>query len=556
MSTNDVVSSPCEANSATLPWDEPKVLYHTPDFLVVYKPPFYTVDTFNESDSSKDNFVNCYVQTLEGVELASNFSCDRGVCHRLDRETSGVLLVAKNKAAWSHIREEFGQRRVKKLYITLVHGLASPSDTIRLPLKVGHKRDTRTVVAKEGKKAQAAVTHYKCLAHFLYRKDVDSEETESYSLLQVAIETGRTHQIRVHLQAVGHPIVSDDKYNRSSFKYDSSWCPRLFLHAAYLEFMDKHGALLKCGAPLPTDLRAALGHLEEVRDPGETLLGMVQDSRTKEGNVDDGTDTVSDLPPPIVGGGQDSFDGDVLLGMVKKKTAPGQASTAVPTVSDSKAAEMEGRSPCYSASSEAPLLPGEELLGMVKKKTASTVVRSSASASWAEDAAYERSGKTFLGPSHLPGDELLGMFKRKTALDNMCAAPPDMGGCEAVPPGEQDSSHTDAPGDMPWLPGDELLGMVKRKPGPGSDMVLSTPTLCPSEAFTREEVVQGQIPAGSPRSPSNVLLEMVKKNTAPTHAFAAPTLIGSGACTTEQQRSSALCECHSWNHTCVTCVLL
>lgn len=209
-----------------------------------------------------------------------------GIVHRLDRETSGLLVVAKTQKAFDFLQRQFAERRVAKEYVALVHGLVkdqagSIESRIARVGKFGkfgiaEGRPSNTFVT-EGKEA---VTDYKVVKYFQHKffrgptpKGVGplegitksrinylKQNARNYTLLRLFPKTGRTHQIRVHLKSIGHPVVSDLIYDpRRLLQFDLSWCPRLFLHASRLEF--EHPGTKKrvtFESDLPKDLKNAI----------------------------------------------------------------------------------------------------------------------------------------------------------------------------------------------------------------------------------------------------------------------------------------------------------
>lgn len=170
--------------------------------------------------------------------------------HRIDRETSGVLLVAKTRRAMVRLTEIFTAGTAKKLYLTLAKGrVAREKGTIDLPLQ--EHQQTAKSKAQHGVRMQPAVTHYTRLAH-----------SPQGSLLACTIETGRTHQIRRHLAAIGHPVAGDKKHGDFPFNREikARWgLKRMFLHALRIELEHPiHGGRLKAVAPLPPELKSAL----------------------------------------------------------------------------------------------------------------------------------------------------------------------------------------------------------------------------------------------------------------------------------------------------------
>ena len=170
--------------------------------------------------------------------------------HRIDRETSGVLLIAKTRRAMVRFTEIFTEGTAKKLYVTVAKGrFGKPEGLIDLPLQ--EHQQTGKSKAEHGIKMQPALTRYKVQAY-----------SAEASLLACTIETGRTHQIRRHLAAIGHPVCGDKKHgdfplNRT---LKTKWgLKRMFLHAFKIELEHPiHGGNLKVEAPLPEELRAAL----------------------------------------------------------------------------------------------------------------------------------------------------------------------------------------------------------------------------------------------------------------------------------------------------------
>jgi len=186
--------------------------------------------------------------------------------HRLDRETSGVIVFAKDEATHKFLSEAFEHRDVEKLYQGLVQGsLAEGKGTIDFPIMEHPTKLGTMVVNRRGK---ASVTDYEVL-----------EDMGLYSLVQFRIHTGRTHQIRVHMQALGHPIVCDELYGDarpvllSSFKRNFKLSKdaeaerpilsRLALHSHLLHFQDADGEFHTLEAPLPKDMRALVQQLKK-----------------------------------------------------------------------------------------------------------------------------------------------------------------------------------------------------------------------------------------------------------------------------------------------------
>ncbi len=183
-----------------------------------------------------------------------------GIVHRLDKFTSGVMLVAKNNYAHRQLAQQFKNRQVRKEYVALVYGsLNPPSGTIDAPL--GRDPKNRKKISPRARRTRTAVTHY-----------VTEENFGSVSLVGIRIETGRTHQIRVHLAHKGHPVVGDSLYGANKVQNLPSGLleaaqkmHRPFLHSRFLEFHHPtSGERLSFRAPLPPELQE---FLKAIRDP-------------------------------------------------------------------------------------------------------------------------------------------------------------------------------------------------------------------------------------------------------------------------------------------------
>jgi 23S rRNA pseudouridine1911/1915/1917 synthase len=169
-----------------------------------------------------------------------------GIVHRLDKDTSGVILIAKTPAALESLRAQFQARTVRKRYLALVDGTPpTPEGMIDAPIGRDPRQRKRMAVVRDGREA---VTQYRLL-----------EEYTEHSLLEVFPRTGRTHQIRVHLAFVGHPVVGDTVYGR---RKQGTALKRHFLHAAAITFKQPHsGEPVTVESPLPVALQDVLAKL-------------------------------------------------------------------------------------------------------------------------------------------------------------------------------------------------------------------------------------------------------------------------------------------------------
>lgn len=205
-----------------------------------------------------------------------------GLAHRLDKETSGVVLVAKHPSALIAAMAAFKMRTVSKTYTALAHGaFAVSSDTIAAPIGRSSHNRHRFEVRPDGR---SAITHYqvdktwqldrekwlelstKRLGLSRIEAQKSSQLYDSFTLLSLQPKTGRTHQIRVHAAYLAHPLVGDEVYlGRKRARLDRLWCSRHFLHAQSLSFTHpRTGKELKIQAPLPEDLKSALAFVRTI----------------------------------------------------------------------------------------------------------------------------------------------------------------------------------------------------------------------------------------------------------------------------------------------------
>ena len=211
-----------------------EVIYEDSDIVVVNKPKGMVVHPGNGNVDG--TLVNAIMAKCEGSLSGIGGEIRPGIVHRIDKDTSGLLIVAKNDKAHVNLSEQIKEHKVKKTYIALVRGVVKENEaTIDMPIGRNKTDRKKMAVCKDGKNA---VTHIKVLKRW-----------EHYTLLQVNIETGRTHQIRVHLSYIGYPIIGDYTYSNGKNEFGVvGQC----LHAQKLEF--KHpitNKIMELEAPLP-----------------------------------------------------------------------------------------------------------------------------------------------------------------------------------------------------------------------------------------------------------------------------------------------------------------
>lgn len=225
-------------------------MFENGELWVIEKPAGVVV---NRAKTVKGETVQDWAEVRLGLgrQRETDFARRAGIVHRLDRETSGLLLIAKNERAFSHLQAQFKERKIEKRYLALVHGWVVPEEgEIELPIKRNPFNREKFGIFPGGRKA---TTGYRTVSCF-------QVANSKFTLLELFPKTGRTHQIRVHLRAVGHPIVADRKYaGRKVYREDKKWCPRLFLHASFLGFFHpKTEKWLQFVSPLPSDLGEVL----------------------------------------------------------------------------------------------------------------------------------------------------------------------------------------------------------------------------------------------------------------------------------------------------------
>ncbi|MEK7504605.1 MAG: RluA family pseudouridine synthase [Patescibacteria group bacterium] len=202
-----------------------KVIFEDENICVIDKP--YGV-VVNNAQSVKSETVQTWFTTKYNIPSGeSEFLQKGGVVHRLDKDTSGVMVLAKNEDAYEKLKLQFLERKTKKTYWAMVHGkMSEPSGIISAPID-RHPKDTHKFAVSENF-SRTAITEWKVLKEF-----------PEHSLLELSPHTGRTHQLRVHMQHLHHPIISDPIYGfRKSLKDDLKICPRLFLHAKTLTLIN------------------------------------------------------------------------------------------------------------------------------------------------------------------------------------------------------------------------------------------------------------------------------------------------------------------------------
>ncbi len=222
------------------------IIYEDDDMLVINKEKGIVVHPGNGNPDG--TLANAVMAKCKGSLSGIGGKIRPGIVHRIDKDTSGLIIVAKNDTAHINLSKQIQDRKVKKTYIALVRGIIKENEaTINMPIGRSSKDRKKMAVTKDGKEA---ITHFKVLKRY-----------NGFTLLEVKIETGRTHQIRVHLSEIGYPIVGDEVYSNGKNQFGVKG---QMLHAKKLEL--KHpttGKDLIFEAPVPKYFENIINQLEK-----------------------------------------------------------------------------------------------------------------------------------------------------------------------------------------------------------------------------------------------------------------------------------------------------
>ena len=262
---------PLRAMAESIPLE---IVYEDADLAVVNKPAGMMVHAGSgatEDARNRGTLVNALLHYLNELSSAGG-PLRPGIVHRLDKQTSGLIVVAKNDVTHARLSSMFSRRQVRKLYLALVQGdLPQERGTVNAPISRDVVRRTRMTTRREG--GRGAVSHWEVLRRI-------RGPYGSFTLVSVRIETGRTHQIRVHMASLGHPVVGDTLYGAAAAIAPLAGTgglprlvlPRNFLHAAELEFAHPgSGERLTLVSNLPVDLKDFMSQLM----PPPAVKGML-----------------------------------------------------------------------------------------------------------------------------------------------------------------------------------------------------------------------------------------------------------------------------------------
>jgi len=235
--------------------EEVKIIYEDENLLAINKPAGVVIH--GSCNLKQETLVDWLLKNYPEIKGVGDLPAQAGdserpgIVHRLDKDTSGVLLIAKNQKSFEWLKNKFINREIRKKYLVLVRGIIKDNNGV-IDLPIGRSKTPLKRLASEKArgKLREAITEYKVIKRF-----------DKYTLVEAFPKTGRTHQIRAHFKAIGHPVVGDKLYGKLDAKLS-----RQFLHAQYLELTTQNGARIKIEADLPEDLKNFLNMLDYGHD--------------------------------------------------------------------------------------------------------------------------------------------------------------------------------------------------------------------------------------------------------------------------------------------------
>lgn len=222
---------------------EIKIIYRDRNFIAVNKPAGLLVHTTEHQKIKEPTLVDWLLKNFPQVKKVGDDTQYRpGIVHRLDRDTSGVMLVALNQEYFSYLKNLFQEKKIKKTYLAIVKGTVKEKKG-RIERPIGIKSGTTKRSVFSEKMAKEAITEFKLMKNF-------QKNGQEYSLLEVSPLTGRTHQIRVHLAYINHPVIGDRLYGGKTV---ALLIEKQMLHCYALEFEIKPGEMMRLEASPPDD---------------------------------------------------------------------------------------------------------------------------------------------------------------------------------------------------------------------------------------------------------------------------------------------------------------
>jgi len=227
------------------------ILFEDKDFIVIDKPSGISAHpSLSEREKTLVNWLIFHYPPIKSVgDFLANGNIRPGIVHRLDKDTSGAMIAAKNQKTFLFLKKQFQEHSVIKKYIALVNG-SPKEDSGKIDLNIARSKTdpTKNTAVKSKTEGRYALTYWKVLKRF-----------PDHTLLEATPKTGRMHQIRAHLKAIGLPVSGDKKYGTKS--KDPKHLGRMFLHSEYLSFKNADGEKMSFSAPLPRELETVLKNL-------------------------------------------------------------------------------------------------------------------------------------------------------------------------------------------------------------------------------------------------------------------------------------------------------
>ena len=245
---SDVVNHQSEIYATNTPL---KILYNNHGLIIIDKPAGMTVHP--GAGFKGETLASALLYHFKDIAIVGE-EHRPGIVHRLDKDTSGVILVASTQTMYEYLKNAFSEKNKKKEYIALVFGkLEKPSGLINTPIG-SDRKDFRKQTTKDPKDPKEAVTEYKVLEYLQ-----DSGTLDHYTLILVKLHTGRTHQIRVHMKSLGYPLVGDSLYGGKKVQVKN--LNRQFLHAKRIEVQLPDKTWIEAESEMPKDLKEVLKNL-------------------------------------------------------------------------------------------------------------------------------------------------------------------------------------------------------------------------------------------------------------------------------------------------------
>jgi len=232
----------------SLPSFKLNIISETPDYLVINKPAGIPVHP--DERYKTGTLIQEIAKKYPEIKKIGDDSTRPGVVHRLDKDVSGLMVVARTKAMFDYLKNQFEERKIKKEYLALVNGQVQPTEgQISFPL--ARTKKGLMAARPHNQEGRPALTEYEVIKNFI-----------NFSLVKVNIKTGRTHQIRAHFKAMNHPVVGDDLYKVRKQKTDKIPLERIWLHAQTLGFYDLKNDWQEFTTEPPTELT---GYLKQIK---------------------------------------------------------------------------------------------------------------------------------------------------------------------------------------------------------------------------------------------------------------------------------------------------